>query len=87
MSTADERIAAMLCRWAEAKYDVQNVTKVYFDVGQHGPYSEVTPDIDAYVEVSVFVGGKHWRDFEESYSGGLIEDILRFADAETHQRE
>lgn len=97
---ADEWINATLCRWAEAKYGLADVTRVLFDHGQKGPYSDVTPDIDAYVEVRVWTaerererdeqqarrhtlprGPERWvgpHEFEESYSGGLIREILAF---------
>jgi hypothetical protein len=82
VNASDERIMAALCRWAEAKYHLTGVTRVYFEAGQHGPYSDVTPDLDSYVEVIVLAGEpgawKRLHEAEESYSGGLIEDIVGF---------
>lgn len=79
-----ERIDLMLCRWAEAKFDLADVVEVQFEAGAHGPYSDVTPDIDPYIEVRVKTSDGRWRNFDDwTYNTDLIRDILRFATEES----
>lgn len=76
----DADLQPLYCRWAEQKYRMGRVEQVRFDFGYHGPYSEVTPDVDAYARVSVKTG-EGWVDFEECYLADLIADVARFAES------
>lgn len=69
----DPDMQALYCAWADAKWPQHApVEEVEFDIGEHGPYSEVTPDVDAYLAV-----GLKTRD------GWLYEDVPRYYLTET----
>lgn len=68
----------MLCCWAEQKYGLSEVTKVEFEPGAYGPYSDVTPDLDLHMEVIVqHAGGR--SNFETLYTTNLVREVMEFA--------
>ena len=73
------QIDETLCRWAEAKYGLSGVTRVQFEPGAHGPYSDVTPDVDPYLRVEVSLADGSFREFEEDYATKLIRELVEFS--------
>jgi hypothetical protein len=63
------------CRWAGKRYGLPGVTRVDFDLATEGPWSEVTPDEHAYLEVTVtYADGQ--KIHEEDWSPDLLNSIL-----------
>ena len=86
---ADNTVDDMLCRWAEQKYDLppNKVTRVEFQPGTQGPYSDVTPDIDSVLVVYLWNDQQLIRTDYISYTNELIREIMALAANEaTHLR-
>jgi hypothetical protein len=73
----DDAYKKLYCYWAEQHYGLEGVTEVTFDIRVRGPYSDVTPDVAASVEVVVKFNGI-LRSFEESNVFDLINSINSF---------
>ena len=66
--------------WANDRWPrLAPVEEVRFSLEAHGPYSEYTPDVDAYVEVSVKSARarRGWSDFEIGLAD-LLQELLAF---------
>lgn len=84
--TPDQRMQEILCAWAEAKWKLAGVVHVKMESGYDEGWSEYTPGIGAYTDVTVTLekreGGMTWkgtREFQVEDTTDLINEILRFA--------
>jgi hypothetical protein len=70
------------CSWAEDKWPKYRgqIEEVRFEFGARGPYSDVTPDVDAYVQVEIKTKDGKWH-YEDAglFLGDVISEILRWA--------
>lgn len=76
-------IDRMMCRWAETKYGLENVSKVTFELDARGPYSDETPDVDPYVRVTITYADGKTLEREECYATNLIREILAYGQTPT----
>lgn len=73
----------MLCRWAEKKYGLHEVTGVEFDMRDDGAWSEYTPSDGPYMEVTIKwrsekSGAQTYTKKDTYYDAALIREILAF---------
>lgn len=74
-----EGVDALLCRWAQSKYGLDDVVAVAFEFGDHGDYSELTPGDGPFLEVTIAHGGSGLLMRREAvYDASLIREILAF---------
>jgi hypothetical protein len=90
---ATDPVEQMICRWAEATYDLVSVTAVEFDMQDDGAWSDETPGEGPYMRVTITYLGKqgagsqkHMRT-DTVYDTNLIREILKFALSRDEQVE
>ena len=63
-------------KWAAQKYHLINVESVTLELLSHGPLSDVTPDVESYIDVFIrYNGGRIKRD-ELTDVHGLIHELV-----------
>ena len=83
MVSVSDAVDQMICRWAEAKYDLSNVERVVWEPDCDYGWSEYTPGDGPYLRVDVYTTDrpKQPHSFQEweKFDAGLLRDILRFS--------
>lgn len=50
----DPEFQDLYCAWADERWPEDSpFQEVKFDIGYHGPYSELTPDVDTHIEIGL----------------------------------
>lgn len=72
--------AEVYIEWAHRNWPALGpITKVEFELGSHGPYSEVTPNVDEYVRVYLTLLSGRVIEKEVMEVHQLIRDLVGIA--------